>query len=213
MTDSTYTHIVAVVDDSGSMRSVAGEMNDALNAYFKDQSEVEGTCLVDFYQFGSTVGKLYADRDVATAESGITGSSGLTALLDGIGKAMTEAGAKFARLPEARRPGSVQVVVVTDGHENNSRLWTPDKVKELIKTQTEVYKWDVVFLGANIDAVQVGEAFGVAADKALTFNIHSGEAITNTSMALGNYTRSYRSGGAAAANFSDDDRQKSLVGS
>lgn len=213
MTDKNYTHIVAVVDDSGSMRGVAEEMNNALNVYFKDQGEVEGTCLVDYYQFGSTVSRLYDDRDVSEAEAGIRGASGLTALLDAIGQAMTEAGRKFANMSESRRPGSVQVVIVTDGHENHSKEWTAAKVKELIKEQTEKYNWDVVFLGANIDAVKVGAEYGINPDKAIDFNINSPVAVAATSASLSNYTRSYRAGGMSAASFSDEDREKAMAGS
>lgn len=213
MTDKNYTHIVAVVDDSGSMSSVADEMNQTLNTYFREQAEVEGTCLVDYYSFGSQVSRLYGDRDISTAEAGIAGRSGLTALLDAIGRAMTEAGQKFARLPEARRPGSVQVVVVTDGMENASRMWTPERVRDLIQKQTDVYKWDVVFLGANIDAVEVGARFGIKSEKALTFDINNAEALAATSASLSNYTTTYRGAGGAAAGFSDDDRKKAMAGS
>lgn len=212
MTDKNYTHIVAVVDDSGSMQSVATEMNQTLNTYFREQAEVEGTCLVDYYSFGSYVNGLYVDRNISTAEAGITGRSGLTALLDAIGQAMTEAGRKFARLPEARRPGNVQVVVVTDGMENASKRWSPEKVRELIQKQTDVYKWDVVFLGANIDAVEVGERFGILANKALSFDINNADALAATGASLSSYTTNYRSAGAAAASFSDDDRKKAMAG-
>lgn len=214
MTDSSYTHILAVVDRSGSMgwNGVNKEMENALNEYFRGQSEVEGKCLVDYVQFDNTAELLYHDVEVGKAEATIRPRGG-TALLDAIGKSVIDLGKKLKRLPEALRPARVQVVIVTDGAENASHTYSSDDVKTLIAKQTDIYDWDFVFLGANIDAVQTGEMFGINPNKALNFNIHSGEAILNTSSVLNNYTTTYRGAGAAAANFSDDDRNQTMVGS
>ena len=72
-------------------------------------------------------------------------------------------------LPEAERPGSVTIVVLTDGHENASKEWTKDTIQQLISDQGEKYGWDFVFLGANMDAVDVGQQIGFAPDRAMTY--------------------------------------------
>ena len=215
MTDSSYTHILAIVDRSGSMswNRADKEMAAALNTYFREQGEVEGKCLVDYVQFDNTSELLYHDKEVAVAEAFII-PRGSTALLDAIGKAVTDLGRKLARLPEALRPGQVQVVIVTDGEENASRIWNADKVKKLITDQTDKYKWDFVFLGANIDAVNVADTYGIPYSNAMEFDLSAGGiasgTVTASSMALANYTTTYRGGNKGT--FTDDDRDKAMNG-
>ena len=81
-------------------------------------------------------------------------------LLDAIGRFVTEVGSSLAALPEPDRPGDVTVLVMTDGHENASAEWTKDAVQQLVSQQETVYGWDFVFLGANMDAIDVGTSLG-----------------------------------------------------
>ncbi len=208
MTDSNYTHILAIVDRSGSMAwgRVDREMTNAMNLYFKEQGKLEGKCLVDYVQFDTEYDLVFSDQPVYTAEAVIQPRGG-TALVDAIGRGTVELGRKLRALPENKRPSKVQVVVVTDGGENSSREYTAEKVRELVTEQTNKYSWDYVFLGANIDAVTTGQLYGFAAGKSMTFNTANTEA---TVASLGAYTTNYRSAGAAAATFSDEDRKKAV---
>lgn len=210
MTDSNYTHILGVVDRSGSMHSCATEMRNALNSFFRDQAQEDGKCLVDYVQFDHKYELVFEDREVASAEA-VLQPSGSTALLDAVGRAVTELGEKLAALPEDERPGLVQVVVVTDGYENASQEWNVEKVRDLIKQQEEKYNWDFVFLGANMDAQQVGQSFGFNPGKSLTYDTANTGAM---SASLSGYTigtrsavRSGHGAAVAAAGFSDEDRK------
>ena len=57
--------------------------------------------------------------------------------------------------------------------ENASRRYTYEKVKEMLERQKEKYGWEFLFLGANIDAVQVAGNFGICPDRAVTFHSDS----------------------------------------
>ncbi len=59
--------------------------------------------------------------------------NGNTALLDALGRAITEADSRFRAMSEADRPGKVIIVVVTDGQENSSQTWTKEQIKEAVK--------------------------------------------------------------------------------
>jgi hypothetical protein len=85
----------------------------------------------------------------------------MTALLDSAGKFITEVGEQLAAMPEDQRPGQVICLIMTDGMENASHRWTWDAVKKLITEQREVYGWEFIFLGADIDAVEIGERMGM----------------------------------------------------
>jgi hypothetical protein len=190
MTDSKYTHLLVITDESGSMSPVANDMRGALNTFFKDQAEVKGKCLVDYYNFSSVVDKRYEDKPVADAEA-MLNPHGMTALLDAVGVGVTDLGKKLAALPEGERPGTVIVAVVTDGYENMSRKWSASAIKELIKQQEDEYSWQFTFLGANMDAVAVGESFGFSAQSSLTYDVHNTGAM---SASLSNHTTRIRGG-------------------
>jgi hypothetical protein len=48
-----------------------------------------------------------------------------------------------------------------------------ESVRALIAQQETVYGWDFVFLGANMDAVEVGTTLGFAPGKSLTYDADS----------------------------------------
>ena len=98
---------------------------------------------------------------------------GCTALLDAVGGAIHHIGNvhKYAR-PEDR-PEKTMVIITTDGMENASKRYTYEKVKSMIERRKEKYGWEFIFLGANIDAVEVAGRFGISEDRAA--NYHSDE--------------------------------------
>ena len=57
---------------------------------------------------------------------------GMTALLDALGDSLEGFRSALSAMPAHAQPATVQVVVVTDGHENASRRWTHDRVTRLI---------------------------------------------------------------------------------
>lgn len=212
MTDKNYTHLLAIVDRSGSMASCQEDMRGGLDELFKSQAEVEGKCLVDYVQFDTQYEVVYTDVDVSEAKAVLKPRGG-TALLDAVGKAVTELGDKLAKLDEDSRPGLVQVFVVTDGYENASLEWNAKAVKELIKSQEEKYKWDFIFLGANMDAVAVGESFGFKGDKSLTYDTHNTYAMAGATSAYVTRSRLAVSNdeGVLSNAFTSDEREDQKV--
>ena len=67
------------------------------------------------------------------------------------------------------RAEKMMFVIITDGEENSSREYTSDKIKAQIEHQKTKYGWEFIFLGANIDAVQTAERFGISADRAIDY--------------------------------------------
>ena len=99
---------------------------------------------------------------------------GNTALLDAIGSTITGIGACLNAMAEEDRPEQVVFVIMTDGEENASRAVTKDQAAQMIKHQTEVYKWDFIFLGANFDAIKGGGALGIQATTSMTYQNNRG---------------------------------------
>ncbi|TFD31320.1 vWA domain-containing protein [Cryobacterium cryoconiti] len=190
MTDPNYTALLLVIDRSGSMSSIRDDMVGGLTAMLAEQAAEPGLLTVDIVTFDDEIEHTHtlADPSDITIE---LDPRGMTALHDAIGVAVTGFGATLRGLPEHARPGTVQVVVVTDGGENSSAEYTAAAVRDLINRQSSAYSWDFVFLGANQDAVLTGSALGFDADSSMTFAAAPGE-VAMMSANLGRYVTDVR---------------------
>jgi uncharacterized protein YegL len=94
---------------------------------------------------------------------------GGTALLDAMGTTIDSVGRKLAALPEAERPSKVIFLVITDGHENSSKRFDAAQIKTMVEHQKDVYNWEFVFMGANIDAIAAGTDLGISMHNTLNY--------------------------------------------
>lgn len=209
MTDSNKTLIAVLLDRSGSMQGIADDMRGGFDTYIAAERTQPGATFVTLAQFDDRYDVVYQNTPIGDVPSLDLQPRGMTALLDAIGRFITEVGAGLAALPEDERPGEVTVLVMTDGHENASGQWTTEAVKSLISQQETVYGWDFVFLGANMDAVDVGAEIGFAPSKSLTYDAdHDG--VEGAWGAVATYSARKRSPGAApAASIGFDDAERS----
>lgn len=169
MTDSRLTHIYLLLDRSGSMQSIKTDTEGGFAAFVEEQRRAEGECLVTLAQFDDRYEVVYAARPVADVPPLDLQPRGTTALLDALGRLVTEAGAELAGLPEERRPGTVVVAVMTDGLENSSREWTHAAIRALVEQQTRDYSWQFLYMGADQDAIEVGRDLGVPTGTSVTY--------------------------------------------
>ena len=169
MTRSDLTHLYFLLDRSGSMQSIKTDTEGGFAAFVEEQRAAPGECRVTLAQFDDHYEVVLSDVPVADVGPLVLQPRGSTALLDAIGRLVTDAGASLAALPEAQRPGSVVVAIMTDGDENASREWTRPAIKALLEQQTHAYGWEFLFMGADQDAVEVGSGLGVHADHAVTY--------------------------------------------
>ena len=98
---------------------------------------------------------------------------GCTALLDALGGAIHHIGNvhKYAR--EEDRPEKTLFIITTDGMENSSKRYSYDEVKRMVERQKEKYGWEFLFLGANIDAIEVAGRFGIDKSRAVNYECDS----------------------------------------
>lgn len=185
MTDSTYTDITVILDRSGSMQAIKSDTEGGLNAFVAEQREAEGTCRISLVQFDDRYETVYTAKPVADAPATRLHPRGMTALLDAVGRAVTETGERLAALVEDERPGTVIIVIVTDGLENSSHEWTREQVFEAVTRQTNDYGWTFTYIGANQDAIAVGSSLGVPTTSSLTFDpTKVGDVFAGTSAAV-----------------------------
>lgn len=153
--------IAMVVDKSGSMASLATDTIGSFNQFIAEQKKVEGEAdfLLTLFSDTVEVGAIIPLQDVPALNEKTYVPSGMTALHDAIGMTIDKVGAMFAN--GARPAGKVIVCIITDGHENSSREYSKSRIHDMVKTQTDTYQWTFLFLGANIDAFDVGGNLGV----------------------------------------------------
>ncbi|WP_330250976.1 VWA domain-containing protein [Nocardia sp. NBC_00565] len=208
MTNSDLTLIAVLLDRSGSMQSIKSDTEGGFDAYVEEQRKVPKTTLVTLAQFDTEYELVYANRPIGAVPPLSLQPRGGTALYDAVGRLVTDVGSELAARPEHERPGTVIVVVLTDGHENSSREWTHPAVKALITQQQESYSWDFVFLGANMDAVAVGSALGFDPRRSLTYGATpAGAAGVFASAAAYSARRSMAAPGQAVDGFTDAERK------
>ena len=87
---------------------------------------------------------------------------------DAVGNSINRVGARLASTPEDKRPGAVIFLVITDGEENSSKEFTREKIKEMVKHQTETYKWQFAYLGSDLSTKVESAARGFASTRSYT---------------------------------------------
>lgn len=170
MTRSDLTHLYFLLDRSGSMQSIKLDTEGGFAAFIDEQRKaVAGECRVTLAQFDNSYELVYTDKPLPEVPALELQPRGSTALLDSLGRLITDAGAALAALTEQQRPGTVVVAVMTDGMENASKEWTHPAIKALVEQQTNAYNWQFLYMGADQDAIEVGASIGVAAGHAVTY--------------------------------------------
>ena len=194
MTDKNLTEIVCVLDRSGSMTSMQKDAIGGFNTFLKEQKEAKiGECKLTMNLFDHEQ-LIVHDCELLDAVEPLTGRTysprGATALLDALGMTINLVGDRLSKTPEEKRPGAVIFVVLTDGAENASVEFHYDAVQELIKRQTEKYKWQFIFLAQGLDANKMGRSIGMNPDS-------GGQYVASAPRGAGGQAVSYKVASAA----------------
>lgn len=166
------TELVFILDRSGSMSGLESDTIGGYNSLIKKQQGEEGEAIISTVLFDDDT-KVLHDRVRMEQVKPMTDKEyyvgGCTALLDAVGGAIHHIGNvhKYAR--DEDRPEKTLFIITTDGMENSSRRYTYEKVKQMIERQKEKYGWEFLFLGANIDAIEVAGRFGIKPERAVTY--------------------------------------------
>lgn len=162
--------IIFLLDRSGSMSGLESDTIGGFNSFIKTQSKLGDTLLTtvlfdDKYEILHN--GVNASDIVLTEKEYYT--RGSTALLDAVGKTILDVGFRLSKIDEYQRPHKVIFVITTDGMENSSREFSYEKVNQMISHQREMYQWDFIFMGANIDVVKESTKLGINPDYAVGY--------------------------------------------
>lgn len=170
------SHVVFILDDSGSMQSCRKATIEGFNGFLQkqkqDELETGVRTFITLYKFDGKGVILAVDHQPAALVEPLTertyNPQGSTNLHDAIGSVLGQINSKFATVAKKNRE-SVIVVVLTDGEENSSKVFTNADVKIMIE-KSQGKNWGFVYLGANVDAFHVGSSLGFTSDNTLQYS-------------------------------------------
>lgn len=175
-TNNGITELVFILDRSGSMAGLEGDTIGGFNSLIEKQKKQEGICYVSTVLFDHK-SEVIHDRIELNQIKALTEKEyfvrGCTALLDAIGGAIHHIANihKYARAEDV--PEHTMLVIMTDGYENASHIYSSDKVKAMIEHEKKKYGWEFLFIGANIDAVETANKYGIGEDRAVNYKADS----------------------------------------
>lgn len=204
------TEIAIILDESGSMSDCKNDTIGGVNEFLTTQQKIKGEAnltLIKFSNYYKVINDCTPIANVTLLNSENYTPSASTSLLDAVGKTINTIGNRLSKTDESDRPEKVIMLIVTDGEENSSTEFTRKQISDMVKHQKDVYKWEFVFIGADIDAW--GEEIGI------TSNVNFSKQDLNRSFkGMSFYTANYRTNVDSMSmsdfNLSDEELDKGL---
>lgn len=173
MSNTNLTEVVSIIDSSSSMCFLTDETIAGFNKFLNEQKEIEGDVNFSLITFSSEYKYLYDNTPIQNVKD-LTRKEydphGFTAMNDAIGMAIDTVGKRLSNIDDKDRPQKVIFLIITDGQENSSKEYTTEKVSKMVKHQQDVYSWEFIFLGANIDVKKTANVYGFKGSKSATYN-------------------------------------------
>ena len=157
------THVVMLLDESGSMGIHRRSVVNSFNSYVNELKNGTKRCFLSLCKFDQrhgdkmlrTVFENRKVRDTYPLTMSQYQPHGGTPLFDAIGKLIKRT---RKRLP--KKGMKVLFVVHTDGQENASRVYNQEDIKRMIR-KCEKRGWTFVYLGEGAEAWNAGYDFGI----------------------------------------------------
>lgn len=171
------TYYLLILDKSGSMHDCQEETISGFNAQLKMIKELEEKFPEQSFRISLTTFNQNVVHQIREEETYETKEldkrtyqpAGNTALLDAIGESLVRLNAKISHEIE-KGEASVVVVIMTDGHENCSKLFTSEAIYKLIGALEKTGCWTFSYLGATPDALETASKLNIQKDNAAQFN-------------------------------------------
>ena len=166
------THVIFIIDESGSMSSSATDVRGGFNSYV-DQLKTNGnTYSLTAIKFGTKVRPLFANlalNDVPKLTEENYTPLDTTALYDAIGHGMSAAKEQWGTKAKPYGEDPVIMIIMTDGFENASREHTKEMITAEMKKREEAGNWTFTYLGADQDAWSIASGLGLAKGNVMSY--------------------------------------------
>lgn len=170
---ANYTHLVLLIDRSGSMQSIKDDMEGGIKTFLDKQKLETGTCTVTAAQFDDKYKILYKRVPIQDINEIRINPRGMTALVDSMARLIREVGKDLDSISEDEKPDRVLFITVTDGGENASVEFKNSDLQKIIKEQEEKYAWNFTYIGANQDSFSTSSQLGVKGSNTMNYQTNS----------------------------------------
>ena len=189
------TDVIIILDESGSMEVMGKEAIQSANVFIKQQkTNCDDKSTITVVSFNFNMSYHIDDKPLSTVELLDENKyipQGGTALNDAICKTVK-------KKLKSVNPNNTVLVIITDGEENSSQIYTLDDTKKLINLVETEHDWKVVFIGANIDVFSEGTKMSVNTSRCAQFDQRIQGNLTelcrHTSIGICNYRKSRTEG-------------------
>ena len=203
LTTAEPVQIICILDRSGSMQRLTGDVIGGYNSFLAQQRKEPGTAEVTTVLFDNKYETIAAAVDLQEAPE-LTSKTyyarGTTALLDAIGRTIMETVGRMEKNDICPLKRRVLFMIMTDGLENASHEYDKASVKALIEATTNDYHWNYIFMGANIDSVAEAGALGIRADHAMDY-AHDSEGVQESFSRMNEAAKEARESGNVGENW------------
>ncbi|MBE2281148.1 MAG: VWA domain-containing protein [Ignavibacteriaceae bacterium] len=173
-----------ILDKSGSMNPIWEQTISSFNEQISELKAIERDfpdqpLSVSLTLFNNNVTEVYSDKSpgsLSPLKLQEYKPEGTTSLYDAIGSSVQKLSAKISAELE-KEESEVIVVIITDGHENASKLFSHEKISGLIKELESTKLWKFNYLGATLDAVGVANSLNITFDNSINVSGVSSKAI------------------------------------
>ena len=147
------THMILVVDRSGSMGGIQTPMQDAINTQLNEALKA-GNTKVSVVEFDDVPVVCEWEVEPGSFEYKLE-PRGWTAMLDGVGVALDYyKGSK-------NKYDTYLMIIISDGYENFSKKETYESIAAKIKDLTGTGKWTFSYVGANQDLSDISKKMNI----------------------------------------------------
>ena len=167
-----------VIDRSGSMQGMENQVISGFNEQLQSMQNIqdrypEQEILMSLRFFNEQVGVNILEHNPVKA-CNLMGrheyrTSGGTALLDAVGKSIYDIKMKFGDAI-AHEDTTVVMIIITDGYENSSRIYTYEEISRMIGELEATENWTFTFMGADLDAIAASSRMGIGRNHTFSFD-------------------------------------------
>ena len=154
--------LIFVLNHSTEIKEQYSEAEKGFMSFIEAQKKAKTDTAVTLNMFGSEYRTVYDNIPINDFKQpkDIIPFNGECPLIDSAEKAIYDVGERLNRTYEGCRPGKIIVIMVTFGRDNASKKHTYAELAEIIKHQTEVYKWSFFLLtdfSINMEKMNIPE--------------------------------------------------------
>ena len=191
-----------IIDKSGSMTGMEEQAVQGFNTQLATLQELKRTYpeqefRVSLTFFNDRVRNIITNGQVEQLfpmNPNTFNPGGSTALLDAIGSSIYQIKSDFG-IELLNDEATVVMVIITDGAENASRLYTYHELARMIKELDETGKWTFSFLGADLDAIHTSQMLNIRRENVISFSKRNyAEMMHDVSFSIQSYAQSKSEG-------------------